>query len=212
MPATRTVRHAAAALLPLGMLAALAAPATSTASAAAETHKPRHACRCSTGSRAAPTSRGSSLRDRHGAARLRQPAGRRHSSRSRGFRRRDTAQRIGTVFVNPGGPGGSGSTWSSRLRRLPGRDTSTGASTSSASTHAASAGPIRCTASTARTSSTSSSVAQPVFPYQRGQYRPFFDAYALARRPVPRRQRADRPPHEHRRRRPRPGPAPPRRR
>ena len=155
---------------------------------------------------------GSSARWRR-AARLRQPReGRRPRSPSPGIPATDTANRIGSVFVNPGGPGGSGVGFV-----LDGfgeflAASSTDGSTSSASTRAASAPPIRSTASTARTTSTRSSTATPLFPYQAGQYRPFYDAWARLGRRVPRRTRRIAEPHEHRRRGPRPRPAPPSRR
>ncbi|WP_165372328.1 alpha/beta hydrolase [Nocardioides iriomotensis] len=88
------------------------------------------------------------------------------------------AGRIGSVFVNPGGPGGSGvglvfSRFGNYLRtRLEGRFDVIGFDPRGAGASA----PMHCFDN--RMQLIGALLGQPLFPYGRGQYRPFFDAFA----------------------------------
>ena len=85
------------------------------------------------------------------------------------------AERIGTVFINPGGPGGSGVGLALTASASSSGTTSAAGSTWSASTRAASArpAPLRCFGSEAELDAYLSEY-QVLFPYRAAQERAFF--------------------------------------
>jgi pimeloyl-ACP methyl ester carboxylesterase len=89
-----------------------------------------------------------------------------------------TTDRIGSIFINPGGPGGSGvgmvfSRFGQLLStRLAGRFDIVGFDPRGV----AASDPLHCFSS--RRKLDNFVLSQPVFPYRKGQYRPYFNAFA----------------------------------
>ena len=119
----------------------------------------------------------------------------------------DPANRIGSVFVNPGGPGGSGVGFvldgfgEFLSSQLDGRFDIVGFDPRGVGA----SDPLHCFDSEDALGEFFAGL--PVFPYRHDQYRPFFDRCKGARTGVPRRPPGRGGEHEHRRRRPRPGSA-----